>query len=65
MNAIAYASCGVILTVWSITLAEIIQRTAWLDYVGELSAALVLVICWLTWILAPLKLGDWKINLGE
>jgi hypothetical protein len=65
MNAKVYASCEVILIVWSIALVEIIQKTNWLNYVGELSAIAVLIICWLTWILAPLNLGKWKTNLGE
>jgi hypothetical protein len=65
MNAKVYASCLVILMVWSIALVEIIQKTNWLNYISELSAIAVLIICWLTWILAPLNLGKWKTNLGE
>jgi predicted membrane channel-forming protein YqfA (hemolysin III family) len=65
MNAKVYASCLVILIVWSVALVEIIQKTSWLNYVGELSTIAVLIVCWLTLILAPLNLGKWKTNLGE
>jgi hypothetical protein len=65
MNAKVYVSCLVILIVWSVALVEIIQKTNWLSYVGELFTIAVLMICWLTWILAPLNLGKWKTNLGE
>jgi hypothetical protein len=65
MNFKAYASCAVTLIGWSIALGEIIQNTNWLDYGTELFALVVLVICWLGWMLAPLNLGDWKTNLGE
>jgi hypothetical protein len=65
MNAKVYVSCLVILIVCSTALVEIIQKTNWLNYVGELSATALLIVCWLTWILAPLNLGKWKTNLGE
>ena len=65
MNAKVYASCLVVLIVWSIALVEIIQKTNWLNYIGELSAVALLIVCWLTLILAPLNLGKWKTNLGE
>jgi hypothetical protein len=65
MNAKLYASCLVILIGWSIALVEIIEMTNWLNYGGEFSAVALLIICWLTWILAPLNLGKWKTNLGE
>jgi hypothetical protein len=65
MNAKVYTSCLAILIAWSAALVEIIQKTNWLNYLGELFTIAVLTICWLTWILAPLNLGKWKTNLGE
>jgi hypothetical protein len=64
MNFKAYASCGVILTAWSIALGFMMQNTSWLDGTTLFASAL-LVVCRLVWILTPFNLGNWKTNSGE